>query len=136
MKKSINQHYWESEVAKSIFIANNGRGDINLRDVAHPMLHVTYADNEGLILLNGSQIFHERTESNPDLRWKRDLTTDLVAGRNVLDLIAANRNGPAHFLATITDGDGGPEVMRFQGDVNYPDEPWGIFYWGSLVIWK
>ncbi len=115
-------------------IASGGKAEIRVRDLVHPMLTVTYADNEGLVLLNGSLVFHQRTEDNPDVRFKSDLTTQLVEGRNVLDFIGANRNGPAHFLAQITDGDGGPVAFTFRGDDM--GEPWGIFYWASLVIWK
>jgi hypothetical protein len=103
-------------------------------DVKQPVLHVRYADNEGLVLLNGNPVFHKRTEGNPDLKWKVDLTENLVSGRNVLVVTAANRNGPSHFWAYITDGDVGPVIASFRRDIG--DTVWGIFYFDSLIIRK
>jgi len=117
-------------------ITNDELSTLAEYDVARPILHIDYADNQGLVLLNGSQIFHRKTEGNPKLNWKRDLTEDLATGRNVLVLASGNRNGPAHFVAWLTDADTGNVVRRFEGHVHHPKTTWGIWFWDSMIIRK
>lgn len=69
-----------------------------------PTLNITRADNEIFATVNGLVVYDKKTENDPVLEDKVDLTPYLADGLNTLVIAGINWGGPAHYVGSVVVG--------------------------------